>query len=101
MRMTKLATLKVVPVNHGAIPRPNVVAQIESLLARAKSGELQSIVACWIRSNGKPATAQAWGNGDTDYFTMGTALLMAERNFTEDLIVAEIGPPTPTEKDEP
>jgi hypothetical protein len=51
----KVAVLNVVPVDRTGSPQKNVIAYIEGLLVRARSGEVQSIITAWVQANGKPA----------------------------------------------
>jgi hypothetical protein len=84
MADAKVAVLNVVPVDRTGAPQKNVIAYIEDLLVRARSGEVQSIITAWVQANGKPAHGMMWGERPQDYYLMGTALLFAEHEFVSD-----------------
>ncbi len=93
----KVAVLNVVPVDRTGRPQANVIEQLEAMLARARSGELQSFHMAYVRANGRAAQAWAYGERDTDHDAIGGALITIQHQYVNMLELSEMPAPTSEE----
>jgi hypothetical protein len=78
-------------------PIPELVAFVERLLARAKSGEIRAIAVTYVRGNGRPSEGWQRGDNPDHAFVLHSGIACLLGNFTDMLnatdTVAEAQPP--------
>jgi hypothetical protein len=96
-------TLSVVPIDRsaGGSPQPRVIEFLEKLVARARTGELQSVAVGYVAASGHPCEGYSRGDRPEDTFLLPTAVLCVLHRMTQDLnsndLVEPVPPPTPVE----
>ena len=65
------------------IPSPELIATLESLLAYARSGVLQSLVATGQRSDGQIMVAYMWSQEATSLYELLGAIEVMKAELTE------------------
>jgi len=99
MPQDNVVKLNVVPTDPaaGCEPQENVIERLESLLERAKSGEIQSVVAAYVNASGRIGYSQSFGERETDHFMIHAALNFAVHELCADMSIvgkdAEDDPP--------
>jgi hypothetical protein len=95
----KVAVLNVVPVDRTGAPQKIVIEFVEGVLARARTGEIQSIVVAYAHANGWAGHGNSCGERRGDCFAVGTALLLAEHEFACQMEESTVdAPPPPPEE---
>jgi len=84
-------------------PVPELVAFIERLLTRAKSGEMRAIAVAYVRGNGLPS--EGWSYDDTEnVFLLHSGIACLFGNFTNFINsadnTADVTPPPDLNSDE-
>ena len=101
MASDNVAKLNVVPVDRSGSPQANVIKFIEGLLARARTGELQSIAVAYVRANGYAANGVSWGERGTDCYPMATGLICAMHEYAVDMEKTSVDSAPPPEMPAP
>lgn len=94
----KVAILNIVPVDRTGAPQKDVIEYIEGLLARARTGELQSIAVAYAVSGGAAGQGAAYGKCPGDHFIIAGALLMAQHELAHEMSATSKDAPPPPEE---
>ena len=79
--MSEVAKLAVVPIDRTGRPQSEVIAFLEAILARAETGEIQSIAVAYALASGHGGTGSRYGERPGDCYAVGTALMCLQHDF--------------------
>jgi hypothetical protein len=83
--MPKVVSLRGEKVTPQGAPHPNVVEYIESLLVRARRGEITSIAVAFVRGNGFASEGTSIGSRAIDMYALHSALATCLHRMTREL----------------